>query len=412
VTIFGQSSGGERKTSAFLPQLAHYNSFLYPSQSQNNHGWLANSNKALSVTLQILAYGGDRGAPFQGAIIESTALEPTSTSNLTLDTFNSVANLTGCDIFGNPQGPETLSCLRNLPMETLLNITIQQHDSSSNQNDGDIYLPTVDEDFLPLASSKLVQQGQFVRMPVIIGWTNNDATLFTPSNLTTEEFLSVFYPDLNQTSIERILDLYPTNDFVANIDAGLSAEFYRSAQIFRDILFVCPSFLFGHAMAEKFAEEEDYSKGGLPPPPPVFLYEFNQTILTPYLESVGAPGLGVIHTSELAYVYANFITYNVTGVIRPSVSDDALLEQVSRSWSTFASVGVPSVSGKDTLKGWKGSWQVGAEMMDASVYIVGGSNPGMSTLEGQGGNKALVAQKLKNRCGFLNSEQVIEQLKY
>jgi hypothetical protein len=41
--------------------------------------------------MQILAYGGSQGAPFNGAIIESTALEATSTSNFTLDTFNDVA---------------------------------------------------------------------------------------------------------------------------------------------------------------------------------------------------------------------------------------------------------------------------------------------------------------------------------
>ncbi|KAF5346951.1 hypothetical protein D9758_010128 [Tetrapyrgos nigripes] len=371
------------------------------------------SSGALSVTLQILAYGGTKGAPFHGAIMESTALEPTSTSNLTFDTFNAVANLTGCDTFGNPQGSKTLACLRNLPMEMLLNITIQQHDSTSSQNDGDIYLPTVDGDFLPSASSELTRQGRFVRMPVIIGWTEEDATLFTPANTTMEEFLHTFYPDLTQTTISRLLELYPVEDFNANTEAGLSAEFYRTAQVFRDILLACPSFLFGHAMADKFAEDHPYEApdGGVPVPP-VFLYSFNQTILTPSLERGGLPGLGVIHTSELAYVYANFATYNNTGLVHPTSSDFSLLEQVSRSWSSFATTGRPTITGKDTLQGWKGSYQPGAEMMDASVYVVGGSDPGMSTLEGKGSNKALAAQKLKERCEFLNSDAVIEQLKY
>ncbi|KAK7471237.1 hypothetical protein VKT23_002645 [Stygiomarasmius scandens] len=364
------------------------------------------SSGALSVTLQILAYGGARGAPFHGAIMESTALEPTSTSNLTVDSFNAVANLTGCDSFGNPQGPETLSCLRQLPMETLLNITIAQHDSTSDQNDGDTYLPTVDGDFLPLASSELTRRGMFVPMPVMIGWTKDDATLFTPSDRSTHEFLDVFYPDLNETTVARLLDLYPVTDFAPNLAANLSAEFYRSAQIFRDILFTCPSFLFGHAMAEKFVHSYGNSV------PPVFLYEFNQTIYVSFLESIDLPGLGVIHTSDLPYVYANIETYNVTGTIHATPSDFALVEQVSRTWSTFVNTGAPSLSGKNTLQGWEGSYQSGASMLDASLYIIGGSSSGMSTLEGEGSKQAVAVQKLKERCEFLNRDDIIEQLKY
>ncbi|KAF5346902.1 hypothetical protein D9758_010113 [Tetrapyrgos nigripes] len=349
----------------------------------------------------------------------STALEPTSTSNLTLNTFNAVANLTGCDTFGNPQGSKTLACLRNLPMGTLLNITIQQHDSTSSQNDGDVYLPTVDGDFLPSASSELTRQGRFVRMPVIIGWTEDDGTLFTPANTTMEEFLHIFYPDLTQTTISRLLELYPVEDFNANTEAGLSAEFYRTAQVFRDILLVCPSFLFGHAMADKYSqdladadEHPEWRGGPKTGAIPVFLYSFNQTILTPSLESLGSPGLGVIHSSELAYVYASFTAYNTTGLVNPTEADYALLEQVSRSWTTFASVGLPTIPGKVTLKGWEGSYHPDVGMMDAGVYVVGGSDPGVSKLEGKGSNKVLVAQKLKERCGFLNSDAVIEQLKY
>ena len=44
--------------------------------------------------------------------MESTALEPTSTSNLTVDAYNAIANLTGCVHGDGPQSSETLACLR------------------------------------------------------------------------------------------------------------------------------------------------------------------------------------------------------------------------------------------------------------------------------------------------------------
>ena len=106
--------------------------------------------------------------------MESTALEPTSTSNLTVDAYNAIANLTGCVHGDGPQSSETLACLRSLPFEKLLDATIEQRDSSATTNNGDVYLPTVDGDFLPLPSSELTLKGMFPKLPIIIGWTNDD----------------------------------------------------------------------------------------------------------------------------------------------------------------------------------------------------------------------------------------------
>ncbi|EOD53061.1 putative carboxylesterase type b protein [Neofusicoccum parvum UCRNP2] len=296
VTIFGQSSGG------------------------------------LSVALQILAYGGTRPVPFHAAIMQSTALEPTSTSNLTLDAYNTVANLTNCTSPSNPdpQSLTTLSCLRSLPFEVLMNATITGHDAMLTSTDGDIYLPTVDGTFLPLSSSELTLRGMFPRMPIMVGWTEDDATLFTPQTITTAAdtvtFLSSYWPAMSNNTITTLLSLYPTSDFTSRAAANnRSAEFYRSAQIFRDILLVCPSFLFSQAMAEKWSNNSSIpttnttttypsqvplSSPNPSPKPPVFLYAQNQTILDElYLSSLGLPGLGIIHTSDLPYVFANFTPY-------------------------------------------------------------------------------------------------------
>lgn len=344
--------------------------------------------------------------------MQSTALEPTSTSNLTLDAFNSVAALTNCTDISNldPQSDATLSCLRRLPFPTLLNATITDHDSKSNTTDGDIYLPTVDHDFLPLPSSELTLRGRFPRIPITIGWTKDDATLFTPRTITTPDdtsnFLSTRWPALSNATITTLLSLYPTSDFPASHNR--SAEFYRSAQLFRDILLVCPSFLFGHAMAQKYYNYDDNCTATAPP---VYYYTQNSTILTPYLNATGLSGFGVIHTSELAYVFANFTPYvsGTEGLIAPTAEDDALRRREARSWSTFATTGAPSAEGKDTLEGWSEAYEDGEGMMDASVYVVGGGTPGMSGLKD--GKGVLGRQKLSERCGFLNSE-VIRELQY
>ncbi len=63
------------------------------------------------------------------------------------------------------------------------------------------------------------------------------------------------------------------------------------------------------------------------------------------------------------------------------------------------------MEGKDRLKGWSSAYPEG--MGDGEVYVIGGPNAGMS-----GSNGAEQKEKLAMRCGFLNSREVIEQLKY
>ena len=351
--------------------------------------------------MQVMAYGGSRGAPFHQAICESTALEAGSTSNITSDTWVQVTNLSGCNS-SDPQSDSALACMRSIPFERLLATTIAQHDSTSTQNDGDTYLPAVDGDFLPMASSKLAKEGLFSPMPIIVGWTEDDATIFTHSTIKTSEetvaFINLYFPGLNSTSVSKLLSLYPISDFAGNPSANLSAEFYRSAQITRDIIFSCPSFYFGYAMSKK-AEN-------------VYFYSHNQTIFDPFLASVGLPGLGVIHTSELPYVFGNLSVYDTGPTYQPTPADFELLRQMSRSWSSFASVGAPSLEDHETLKGWTPAYAQGDAEFDARIYVVGGPGEGMSALEGSEAKKAVVRQKLAQRCAFLNSDDVINQLRY
>lgn len=52
--------------------------------------------------MQVIAYGGDKGAPFYEAICQSIALEVGSTSSITCGTCIEMASLSGC----NSSGPQ------------------------------------------------------------------------------------------------------------------------------------------------------------------------------------------------------------------------------------------------------------------------------------------------------------------
>ncbi|ETN40053.1 uncharacterized protein HMPREF1541_04328 [Cyphellophora europaea CBS 101466] len=380
ITIFGQSSGG------------------------------------LAVGMQIMAYGGTKPVPFQRGICESQALEPGITGNFTYHQMDLLATALGCNT-STLDSNETLACLRASDTTTFLNASIATYSGDVSHNIGDVWLPAVDDDFLPAAPSTLVSQHRMAtNVSVMIGWTDDDLGFFTPrtiaSDADTRDFVTSYLPDLDPENTDALLALYPVSDFAANPAANLTAQFYRSARIFRDVLMTCMPIWFGDHLAQMHS-------------PGVYLYDQNATILTPILAAQGYPGLGPVHTSEFAYVYANFSHYDTLSGFAPTEQDYALLPRQSRSWTSFAATGQPSLVGKETLVGW-GEGFVPMPMAEGKggqgnrteVFVIGGGTPGLWALdgdgerEGEGGSAALTAQRLGERCAFLNSGGVIAQLKF
>ncbi|TGO87540.1 hypothetical protein BPOR_0220g00180 [Botrytis porri] len=351
---------------------------------------------------------GSRPVPFHAAIMESTALEPTMSSNISFNSTAAVAAFAGCNTTDD-QSMATIACLRSLSMETLLKLMIDQEVDSADSHDGDNYLPIVDQDFLPQKASQLLAQGKFARLPIVGGWMEDDATLFTTTTIEsandTRDFLSNIYTAVNTTTFDELLDLYPVSEFQADPSANLSSEFYRCAQVFRDILLACPTVLFSQAMAKKYNTTN----------PPSYMYVGNQTIMTSYLDATGEAGFGVIHTSELAYLFNNIDLFNITNldlpgyVFEPTESDYALAKSLPLSWISFGKYGNPSkING--SMAGWTSAWPT--RKGEAEVFVIGGGNKGMSKLGSDGVNSGIVGERLVERCGFLGREDVIEQFQF
>lgn len=198
-----------------------------------------------------------------------------------------------------------------------------------------------------------------------------------------------------------MLELYPVENFhtsfFANGTIKLPAEIYRAARILRDILFTCQPIFYGSAIADKGGE--------------VYFYDQNQTMLTPLLHEAGLYGAGAVHGCELGYVFGNVTIFSsrVLGVeYNITAADVGLRNRESTSWTTFAASGQPSLTGHDTLSGWQ---PVDFEDETFGVYVIGGPDGGDSGLADQA-REAMEAQRLKERCGFLNSPEIIRQLQY
>ncbi|KAI8942003.1 hypothetical protein NX059_000111 [Plenodomus lindquistii] len=362
------------------------------------------SSGGLAIGMHILAYGGAKPLPFQRGIAESQSLEPGITGTFARDAMMAMVDYVGCNTT-SLDAPETIACLRKMDTETLLNASIATYQSDIAHNIGDIWLPIVDDDFLPAAPSKLIAEGRFGNATFMSGWQQDDMNYYTNTSIATSndtyDFIRGYLPALPEASLTHLLNMYPVDEFQGGVN--LTAEFYRSARIFRDILMVCPSLYLGEAVKN--------TTHGL-----VFFYNFNQTILDPLLEYVtNISGYGVVHTSEFAYVFDSFETYNVSGYpLHVTRADRDLASRASRSWSTYASQGNPIAQGSHehpstTIRGWKDAF---SRPGGPYVMTIGGPDEGFFALAGVNSTEVMRVQKLDERCGFLNSPSIIEALQY
>ncbi|UKZ51973.1 hypothetical protein TrVGV298_005740 [Trichoderma virens] len=322
ITIFGQSSGG------------------------------------LAVGMHILSFGGKQPVPFHNAIASSGSLEPGVVSSITEDAMRAVVDYVGCNET-DFHSTETLLCLRNQSMDSLLQASLKTYRTDINV--GDIWLPSVDDDFLPECPAALIQQGKFAKnLNVMLGWVEDDVTLFTDESISTADdtrnFITNYVPNLSSGNVDELLSLYPVAEFTAN--GELSSEFYRTARIFRDICMICPAIYLGDGVSKQNMNK-------------VYLYHWNQTILDPILEHLGHPaGMGPIHTAEFAYVFGNLSHYNTDGfTLNPSSSDIELMARASRSFATFTSVGKPGLPNRDTFQGFNPAFERPGQ---TQVFVVGG----------------------------------------
>jgi carboxylesterase type B len=358
----------------------------------------------------LVAYGGTKPVSFQRAIAQSQIFEPGITANYSRDATRLVVDEVDCDGAAFDSS-DTIACLRALDMQTLLNASVDTYTDDTAHNSGDIWLPAVDGDLLPAAPSQLVATGKFARgLTVMMGWTQDDEAVYTNVSIQTaqdtRDFLQAYIPDVSRTNMDKLLALYPVSEFTPVLtDSFLSAEFYRSARIFTDILVVCEPLLFGPQLASGGNGSE------------VFLYDWNQTVLGPalaaeYNEPQSVFDMGVVHISEYAYVFANLSVYDEEddGIpFDPTASDYALTHRGSRSWSTFASIGKPSLAGHDTFVGWDKAYP-GDDEGAPYIFVAGGPHDGLSAVDGPEAKPWIRDQKLTERCDFLNSPEMIASL--
>ncbi|KAF9230523.1 alpha beta-hydrolase [Melanogaster broomeanus] len=220
---------------------------------------------------------------------------------------------TGCTA-----GPDSVECLRQVPYETLLNVTNTMTDSSLN---GQLWQPAIGPvgSFAPVRPSQKILSGDYLHVPYLGGTNLNEGTTFSetlynlslPSSEQTAAFnswmskLLVDNSTLKSNIVAGIDNVFPVNDTTYG-GAWHTGDmlFDRAESWYTDNMFLAPRrFLYEHG-----AELQ-----------PMWGYYFTEFI------PGNDPILGVYHASELSLIF---------GPIPNSVEDD-FANQMTGYWIRF-----------------------------------------------------------------------------
>ncbi|KAI1652711.1 alpha/beta-hydrolase [Daldinia decipiens] len=373
---------------------------------------------ASDIALQLLAFGGKADVPFQQAIMISGShgLNINTKSDLVVNNTEAVAKEVGCIKNGNSQSVETLQCLREAPFELLTNLSVTASRTARPPFGEAFFYPTYDNDFLIDRPSQLLHAGKFTRgIPVIASWVANEGAWYPPPTTSTDEDVlanfGLWLTGHSESTKAKLLELYPVEDFESMVrpeyDGPITAQYYRAAQLTKDLWFTCPVLDFAW----------QYVKNGGIEASQLRIYEHNATRFTPSYEMMGVPMWRVAHLSDIPYVLN---IQRLGGGADNSVFQLELAKTMSRSIAKFVTSGSPDGGSE----GWPAAFDgvteeefktdfpsrftlklFGGPHGNAVVSLRKGENEAASTAAEQ----AVKWEKLFERCEFINSEKVREE---
>ncbi|KAI8959241.1 alpha/beta-hydrolase [Daldinia sp. FL1419] len=370
------------------------------------------------IVLQLLAFGGEREAPFQQAVLISGThgLNLNTKSDLVKNNTEAVAQAAGCIKNGDSQSVETLKCLREAPFELLNDLAVTAQRAARPPFGEAFFYPTYDNDFLIDRPSLLLRAGKFTKgIPVIASWVANEGAWYPSPTVSTDEDViasfALWLSGHSEATRARLLELYPIEDFESMVrpeyDGPITAQYYRAAQLTKDIWFTCGALDFAW----------QYVKHGGIEPSQLRLYEHNATRFTPSYEMMGVPMWRVAHLSDIPYVLN---IQQLGGGADNSAAQLELSKTMSRSIVKFVTSGTPD--------GGSEGWPVAFDAVTKeelkkefpsrfAMKLFGGphGNAAVSLKRdeeetvGTAAEEAVKWEKLFERCEFITSEKVREE---
>lgn len=202
---------------------------------------------AISISLHMLANGGDTQGLFRGAFMQSGAPIPIGDITHGQKYYDSLVTDTGCS-----GAADTLQCLRSVPYASLKAAINKSPGLFSYQSLNLAWLPRTDGVLLAEDPQKLVRQGKIANIPYVIGNCDDEGTLFSLStlNVTSEDQVKTYLKDIffvgtPDEQLDQLLNAYPRDitqgsPFDSGILNAISPQFKRISAIIGDGVFQAP----------------------------------------------------------------------------------------------------------------------------------------------------------------------------
>jgi carboxylesterase type B len=220
---------------------------------------------------------------------------------------------------------------------------------------------------------------------ILIGWNENDGTVFVPSTINSTAYFSAvvaaLFPGLSQSNLQTLGDLYPEDAFSDYPSEGIDRNFFRAAQVVRDANFACPSLRLATTL----------------PPSSAYVYALNESVFTLGHAFYNRSFVGIDHFSDMPYVLDYVAKAPYSSVA--SQADYDMAAHMSGSWAAFATHGHPTAhyNANKTFSDWPstggGAW----------LRVLGGPRDGASSIGSTYG------EELPARCAFWGQSDVLAQ---
>ncbi|GAB5452467.1 MAG: carboxylesterase/lipase family protein [Halioglobus sp.] len=272
-------------------------------------GESAGSRNVCSLVASPLASG-----LFSAAIMQSGGCRQQSLADAEAEGIT-VASAAGCD------SASDASCLRALPVDTLLNALGPEVTSGAfvGKNIG----PIADGEILPGSPDELIAAGAHNQVPLIIGANAEETRHWIGASITESEYRALVYAQFGTNFGNQVLAQYP----VAAYESAAAAYTALST----DSQFICP--------ARRVAQSAALSSQ------PVYVYRFARSF-----ESTPLQRLGAFHGIELFYIFQKVSELESYPA---SDTDRAVETTMAQYWSSFARSGNPNGTDITSADTWE-----------------------------------------------------------
>ncbi|CAG8957883.1 hypothetical protein HYFRA_00000223 [Hymenoscyphus fraxineus] len=192
----------------------------------------------------------DRKPIFKAAILESGASSARAVHHYSYDLhekqFREYVDECGCSAV---KDSKIFTCLRRQPSDRVIAASFKVFDKY-NPTVRWAFQPVIDGDFIRRSPTESWKLGKWHKMPIITGFTTNEATSYVPSTVDTpkefEDFWRTLVPTLSEEEYKKINYLYPDPSTNAkspyietrNIDVG--SQYKRLEAAYANYAYICP----------------------------------------------------------------------------------------------------------------------------------------------------------------------------